>query len=331
MTTTFRAVYLTQTDEGATRSEVRDVDRADLPTGDVTVAVSHSTINYKDALAITGRGKVVRSFPMVPGIDFAGTVVESTHRDWTPGDAVVLNGWGVGEARWGGLADLAQVDGEWLVRLPDAFTPAQAMAIGTAGYTSMLCVMALEQAGIAPGSGDVLVTGAAGGVGSVAVALLAALGHRVLASTGRPEEGEWLRSLGAADIVERAELSEPGRPFGKERWVAAIDTVGSTTLANVLAQTRYGGAVAACGLAQGADLPGSVLPFILRGVTLYGIDSVMAPRERREAAWARLGTDLDASTLESITSTRPLNDAAAVAEELLSGHVRGRVVIDTAG
>ena len=274
---------------------------------------------------------MIRSFPMVPGIDFAGTVVESTHRDWAAGDTVILNGWGVGEAHWGGLAGMARVDGDWLVRLPPEFSPEQAMAIGTAGYTAMLCVMALEQAGITPASGDVLVTGAAGGVGSVAVALLAALGHRVLASTGRSEEAEWLQSLGAAAIVERAELSEPGRPFGKERWAGAIDTVGSTTLANVLAQTRYGGAVAACGLAQGADLPGSVLPFILRGVTLYGIDSVMAPRERRERAWARLAAGLDVAKLAAITNVRPLTETIAVANELLAGKVRGRVVIDTAG
>lgn len=330
MTRTFRAVYLTQDDAGATHAEVRDVDAAELPAGDVTVAVSHSTINYKDALAITGRGKVVRSFPMVPGIDFAGTVVESDHDDWNAGDEVVLNGWGVGEAQWGGLAALARVSGDWLVRRPDVFSAEQAMAVGTAGYTSMLCVLALERAGVEPGAGDVLVTGASGGVGSVAVAVLAALGHRVVASTGRPEEGQWLSTLGAAQIIDRHELSEPGRPFAKERWMAAIDTVGSTTLASVLAQIRYGGAVAACGLAQGADLPASVLPFILRGVTLYGIDSVMAPRPLREAAWKRLARDLDVAKLASITSARPLADVPNVADELLAGKVRGRVVIDVA-
>jgi acrylyl-CoA reductase (NADPH) len=327
MTRTFRAVYLTQVD-GATHAEIRAVSEDDLPEGDVTVAVSHSTINYKDGLAITGRGKVVRSFPMVPGIDFAGTVVESTHREWAAGDEVVLNGWGVGEAQWGGLGALARVSGDWLVRKPDAFTPADTMAIGTAGYTAMLCVMALEAGGVQPGSGDVLVTGAAGGVGSVAIALLAGLGHRVLASTGRPAEAEWLRALGASDIIDRSELSEPGRPFGKERWVGAVDTVGSVTLANVLAQTCYGGSVAACGLAQGADLPGSVLPFILRGVTLYGVDSVMAPLEKRKAAWERLARDLDLAKLASLTETRALGEAPNVAAAILDGRVRGRVVID---
>lgn len=330
MSATFRAIYLTQDDGGATHADVREVSSDELPPGDVTVAVSHSTINFKDGLAITGRGKVVRSFPMVPGIDFAGTVVESSHAQWVAGDDVILNGWGVGESRWGGLAGTARVDGDWLVRRPAAFSAEQAMAVGTAGYTAMLCVLALEAGGLRPGDGDVLVTGAAGGVGSVAVSVLAALGHRVLASTGRPEEEEWLRGLGAAEIIDRTELSSAGRPFGKERWAGAVDSVGSTTLANVLAQTRYGGSVAACGLAQGNDLPGSVLPFILRGVTLYGIESVMASKARRETAWARLGSDLDPTKLSSITTVRPLDDAIDVADEILAGHVRGRVVITTA-
>jgi acrylyl-CoA reductase (NADPH) len=330
MADTFRAVYLTEVD-GKTHSEIKAVPVADLPGGDVTVAVSHSTINYKDGLAITGRGKIVRKFPFVPGIDIAGTVEASDNPDWRPGDAVVLNGWGVGEGHWGGLGTRARVKGDWLIRRPAAFTAAQTMAIGTAGYTAMLSVLALEKHGLTPDRGEILVTGAAGGVGSVAIALLAKMGFTVVASTGRAAEADWLKALGAATIIDRAELSGPAKPLAKERWAGLIDTVGSTTLANALSQLRYNGAAAACGLAQGADLPGSVFPFILRGVTLYGIDSVMAPRARREEAWARLATDLDKAKLQAITRTEGLDAVPALAHAILDGKVRGRVVIDVNG
>jgi len=330
MTDTFRAVYLTEV-EGKTHCEIKAVPVADLPAGDVTVAVSHSTINYKDGLAITGRGKIVRKFPFVPGIDFAGTVEASDNPDWRPGDAVVLNGWGVGEGHWGGLGTRARVKGDWLIRRPAAFTAVQTMAIGTAGYTAMLSVLALEKHGLTPDSGEILVTGAAGGVGSVAIALLAKRGFTVVASTGRPAEAGWLKALGASTVIDRAELSGPAKPLAKERWAGVIDTVGSTTLANALSQVRYSGAVAACGLAQGADLPGSVFPFILRGVTLYGIDSVMAPRARREEAWARLAADLDRPKLQAITRTEGLEAVPALAHAILDGKVRGRVVIDVNG
>lgn len=328
MTETFRALYLTEA-EGKTTSEIRDLALTDLPAGEVLVAVTHSTVNYKDGLAITGKGRIVRKFPFVPGIDLAGIVESSDDPQWQPGDAVILNGWGVGEGHWGGLATRARLKGDWLIRRPAAFTSAEAMAIGTAGYTAMLCVLALERHGITPDSGEILVTGAAGGVGSVAIALLAKMGFTVVASTGRVAEADWLKSLGAASIIDRAEFSAPGKPLGRERWAGAIDTVGSTTLANVLSQVRYDGAVAACGLAQGADLPGSVFPFILRGVTLYGIDSVMAPRARRELAWARLATDLDKDRLHALTRTHGLADVPALAGQILEGKVRGRVVIDT--
>jgi acrylyl-CoA reductase (NADPH) len=294
--------------------------------GDVTVAVSHTTINYKDALALTGSSPVVRRWPMVPGIDFAGTVEASDHEGIAVGDTVVLNGWGVGETHWGGYSQRARVPGEWLVPLPEAFSAEQAMAIGTAGYTAMLCVLALERHGVTPGTAPVLVTGAAGGVGSVAVALLAGAGHEVIASTGRPEETDYLRRLGATEIIDRGDLSGPARPLAKERWGAAVDCVGSHTLANVLAGTRYGGTVAACGLAQGMDLPSSVAPFILRGVTLAGVDSVMAPREVRLEAWSRLASDLDVATLAEVTSVRSLEEAPGLAEQMLEGQVRGRVV-----
>jgi acrylyl-CoA reductase (NADPH) len=300
---------------------------ADLMPGDVTVRVSHSTINYKDGLAITGKSPVVRRFPMVPGIDFAGSVTASEHPGFKPGDAVILNGWGVGETHLGGYAEVARVKGDWLVPMPASFTPAEAMAIGTAGYTAMLAVLALEANGLTPSAGPVLVTGAAGGVGSVAVALLAKLGHPVVASTGRMAEAEYLKSLGATDVIDRAELSGPAKPLAKERWAGAIDSVGSTTLANVLAGTRYGGTVAACGLAQGMDLPGSVAPFILRGVTLAGIDSVMAPIARRLVAWSRLARDLDRAKLAAMTTTRPLRDVVELAPQILAGQVRGRVVL----
>ena len=325
---TFKAFLLTRGEDEVQSLDWTDVDENDLMEGDVTVAVSHSTMNYKDGLALTGSSPVVRRWPMIPGVDFAGTVRESGADAISAGDEVVLNGWGAGETHLGGYAEVARVPGGWLVPKPAAFTAAQTMAIGTAGYTAMLCVLALEDHGVTPGGGPVLVTGAAGGVGSVAVAVLSRLGFEVHASTGRAaEEGDYLRSLGASEIVDRSELSEPGRPMGKERWGGAVDSVGSHTLANVLAQTRYGGTVAACGLAQGMDLPGSVAPFILRGVTLAGVDSVMAPKERRVRAWERLAADLDAAAVDALTTTRPLADAPDLAPEILAGRVRGRVVL----
>ncbi len=325
--TTFDAFLLTRDDDRTQHLAWTSVDESDLMDGDVTVAVSHSTMNYKDGLALTGASPVVRRWPMIPGIDFVGTVTDSSHEGIAAGDTVVLNGWGVGETHLGGFAQRARVPGEWLVPLPEAFTPAQSMAIGTAGYTAALCVLALERGGVTPDDGPVLVTGATGGVGSVAVALLAAAGYEVLASTGKAGEAGYLKGLGAGEIVDRAELSEPGRPLGKERWGAAVDSVGSHTLANVLAGTRYGGTVAACGLAQGMDLPGSVAPFILRGVTLAGVDSVMAPMPARLDAWARLARDLAPAALDAITETRPLADAPALAEDILAGKVRGRIVL----
>jgi acrylyl-CoA reductase (NADPH) len=290
--------------------------------------VAYSTLNYKDALAITGRAPVIRSFPMVPGIDLAGTVTGSTSPRWKAGDRVVLNGWGAGEAHFGGLAQQARVKGEWLVAIPAAFTERQAMAIGTAGYTAALCLLALERHGVRPGDGEVLVTGATGGVGSVAVALLSRRGHRVAAATGKAQEADYLRALGAATIVERAELSSPGKPLGKERWSGVVDTVGSHTLANACATVRYGGAVAACGNASGLDLPASVAPFILRGVTLYGIDSVRAPAARREEAWALLARDLEPARLESMIREVSLAEAIPACDEILAGRVRGRIVVD---
>lgn len=323
----FRAILIDKDDTGY-RASLQTLDEAQLPAGDVRVRVSHSTLNYKDALAITGKGPVVRQFPMVPGIDLAGVVEESRHPDFKAGDAVLLNGWGVGEGHWGGLAEQARLNGDWLIPLPAGFSAAEAMALGTAGYTAMLAVLALERHGVTPERGEVLVTGANGGVGSVAIALLAKLGYRVAASTGRPEEAEYLKSLGAAEIVERASLSAPGRPLGRERWAGAIDSVGSHTLANVCAGTRYGGCVAACGLAQGMDFPATVAPFILRGVTLAGIDSVMRPRADRLEAWSRLARDLDKRLLAPITRTIGLEEVIPTAGELLAGKVRGRVVVD---
>jgi acrylyl-CoA reductase (NADPH) len=324
---TFSAFVLSRDDDGQQQLAWTDLTDDDLMDGDVTVDVSHSTVNYKDGLALTGSSPVVRRWPMIPGIDFAGAVAESSRDDVSVGDQVILNGWGAGETHLGGYSQRARVPGDWLVPLPAAFTPAQAMAIGTAGYTAMLCVLALERHGVEPGDGPVLVTGASGGVGSVAVALLSALGHEVVASTGRAEEADYLRGLGASEVMDRNELSEPGRPLGKERWVGAVDSVGSHTLANVLAGTRYGGTVAACGLAQGMDLPGSVAPFILRGVTLAGVDSVMAPRPARLEAWSRLSQDLDPARLDSITQIRPVADAPSLAPEILAGRIRGRVVL----
>lgn len=323
----FRAILIDKDDSGY-RASVQALDEAQLPEGDVRVRVSHSTLNYKDALAITGRGPVVRQFPMVPGIDLAGVVEDSSHPDYRAGDAVLLNGWSVGETHWGGLAQQARLKGDWLIPLPQGFSAAEAMAVGTAGYTAMLSVLALERHGVTPEKGEVLVTGASGGVGSFAVALLAQLGYRVVASTGRVEEADYLKALGAAEIVPRASLSEPGRPLGRERWAGAIDSVGSHTLANVCASTRYGGCVAACGLAQGMEFPATVAPFILRGVTLAGIDSVMRPRADRLEAWSRLARDLDKRLLASITRSIGLEEAIPVAGELLAGKVRGRVVVD---
>ena len=323
----FKAILISK-DEAGYQARLQSVDDDVLPEGDVTVNVEWSTLNYKDGLAITGKAPVVRRFPLVPGIDFAGTVSQSGNPAWHAGDRVILNGWGVGETHCGGLAQKARVKGEWRVALPQAFTARQAMAIGTAGYTAMLCVLALEKHGVKPDDGEILVTGANGGVGSVAIALLARLGYQAVASTGRVAESEHLKALGAALVIDRQELSSPGKPLGKERWAGVIDTVGSQTLANACATTRYRGAVAACGLAGGMDFPSSVAPFILRGVTLYGIDSVMAPLAVRQEAWSRLARDLDLEKLDSITREVSLSDALAVAGELLAGTVRGRVVVD---
>ena len=323
----FNALVLDKTPDF--NASVRAVDDAFLPDGDVTLEVDYSTLNYKDGLAITNRSPVVRSWPMVAGIDGSGTVTASTHAAWKVGDAVVLNGFGVGETHKGCLAQRARLKGDWLVRRPAAFTARQAMAIGTAGYTAMLCVLALEKHGVQPAAGDVLVTGATGGVGSVAVALLAKLGYRVVAATGKAAEANYLTTLGAAAVIDRAELGAPGKPLQKERWAAVVDAVGSHTLANACAQTRYGGAVAACGLAQGIDLPATVMPFILRGVALLGVDSVMAPMRLREQAWARLAVDLDPALLEAITTEVPLSGAITAAAQLMAGQVRGRLVVDT--
>jgi acrylyl-CoA reductase (NADPH) len=323
----FRAIMI-EKDEAGYRASVKDVDESQLPEGDVTVRVSHSTLNYKDGLAITGRGPVVRKFPMVPGVDLVGTVEETSHPAYNVGDAVLLNGWGVGEGHWGGLAQKARLDGEWLVPLPSQFTGQQAMAIGTAGYTAMLCVLALEHHGVTPDKGEILVTGAAGGVGSVAVSILSKLGYTVVGVSGRLEESAYIKSLGASEVLERSAFSSAGKPIARERWAGAVDVVGSHTLANVCATTKYRGIVTACGLAGGMDFPATVAPFILRGVTLVGIDSVMCPRADRLAAWQRLGTDLDVSKLSLITNEIGLAEAIPVATRLLDGQVRGRVVVD---
>jgi acrylyl-CoA reductase (NADPH) len=325
----FNAVLLHKDDAGF-RAGVESLSDERLPAlaeGEVKIGVEYSTLNYKDGLALTNRGPVVRVWPMVPGIDGAGTVLESRHPKWHAGDRVVHNGWGVGETRWGCLSERAILPGDGLVRLPEAFTPKQAMAIGTAGYTAMLCVLAIEAHGAGPDQGEVLVTGATGGVGSVAVALLAKLGWRVVAATGKAAEADYLRQLGAAEVIDRASLGAPGKPLQKERWAAVVDTLGSHTLANACAQTRYGGVVAACGLAQGMDFASSVAPFILRGITLAGIDSVMAPLARREAAWQRLARDLEPKLLASMTEEIALSDAVARAAELMDGRVRGRLVV----
>ena len=309
----------------------KELGESDLMDGDVLVRVSHSTINYKDALALTGKAPVIRRWPMIPGIDFAGTVVTSSHAGFNAGDEVLLNGWGCGETHLGAYAQVARVKGDWLVPKPPQFSAAETMAIGTAGYTATLCVLALERNGVAPAKGPIVVTGAAGGVGSVAIALLAKLGFQVIASTGRAGEADYLKGLGANEIIDRAELAAPAKPLGKERWAGGIDAVGSHTLANVIAMTKYGGAVAACGLAQGMDLTMSVAPFILRGVTLAGIDSVMAPKAIRIEAWNRLARDLDKAKLAAMTVTRPIADVTALAPDLLAGKVRGRVVLEIGG
>lgn len=324
---TFKALLATKTAD-VLRAGVVDFAEQDLMPGDVTVAVEYSTVNYKDALALTGRSPVIRTFPLIPGIDLAGVVETSTHPGFAPGDRVLVNGWGLSQTHHGGYAQMARVPGEWLVRIPEAFSSRDAMAVGTAGYTAMLSVLALEHGGVSPGQGDILVTGANGGAGSIAIALLSTLGYRVVASTGRVEESTYLEELGAAEIIDRATLSAPGAPIAKERWAGAIDAVGSHTLANVLAQTRYRGVVAAFGLAQGADLPGSVLPFILRNVTLAGIDSVNAPYAAREQAWTRLATDLDLGKLARTTQMIGLAEVPALAEQVLQGRVQGRTVVD---
>ena len=322
----FKSLQLSKSENGFS-ARVVNTDESQLPTGDVLAQVEYSSLNYKDGLAITNTGPVVRTWPMVAGIDGAGTILESTHAGWKAGDKFVHNGWGLGEVRWGLMAERARLQGDWLVKLPAAFTTRQAMAIGTAGYTAMLCVLALEKNGALPGDGDVLVTGATGGVGSIAVALLAKLGYTVVAATGKAAEETYLKQLGAARIIDRAELSVPGKPLQKERWAAVIDAVGSHTLANACAQTRYGGVVAACGLAQGTDFPATVMPFILRGVTLAGIDSVMAPLPKRQLAWNRLAQDLDLAKLESMIEEVPLEQAIEKAQALMAGQVRGRVLI----
>ena len=323
----FKAIVINKDDKGY-RAELGQLEESALPAGDVRVRVHYSTLNYKDGLAITGKGPVVRSFPMVPGIDFAGEVLESTSPEFKVGDAVLLNGWGVGEGHWGGLAQQARVKADWLIPLPKGFTAKQALAIGTAGYTAMLCVMALQKHGVKPADGEVLVTGAAGGVGSFAIALLSKLGFTVVASSGRPQEAEYLQSLGAAEVIDRSSLSEPGKPLARERWAAVVDSVGSHTLANACAATKSEGAVAACGLAQGMDFPGSVAPFILRGVTLYGINSVTVPKAKRIAAYEQLSALVDLKTLDAISHEISLGEAIQYADALMKGTVRGRVIVD---
>jgi acrylyl-CoA reductase (NADPH) len=323
----FQALLASKGEPGPTIAWT-ELGEGDLMDGNVTIRVSHSTINYKDALALTGKAPVIRRWPMIPGIDLAGTVTASSHLGFRAGDEVILNGWEAGVSHFGGYAQVARVNGDWLVKKPAGFTAAEAMAIGTAGYTAMLCVLALERHGVVPASGPVVVTGAAGGVGSVAVTLLAKLGYSVIASTGRPNEAAYLKELGAAEVIDRAELAGPAKPLAKERWAGGIDVAGSHTLANVLSMTRYGGTVAACGLAQGMDLATSVAPFILRGVTLAGVDSVMAPKAARIEAWERLARDLDRGKLAAMTETRPIGDVVALAPDVLAGKVRGRIVLE---
>lgn len=327
--TPFRALVIDKKDETQSVG-IRPLDPSELMEGNVLVRVTHSTVNYKDGLALTGKAPVVRRFPMVPGIDFAGVVEESDDPTFTKGDAVLLNGWGTGETHLGAYADYSRVKADWLIRLPQGLNAAEAMAIGTAGYTAMLAVMALEHHGVTPDRGAAIVTGAAGGVGSVAISLLAKAGWHVIASTGRVSEADYLTSLGAREVIDRAELSGPAKPLAKERWAAGVDSVGSTTLANLIAATRYGGAIAACGLAQGMDLPTSVAPFILRGVSLLGIDSVMCPKAKRAEAWTRLARDLDRASLAKMTNVIGFNDIQKAAADIMAGQIRGRVVVDMA-
>lgn len=328
MPESFKAILVTRDEDKKQSVDVVELTDADLMEGDVTVAVEATTVNYKDGLALTGKAPVLRRFPMIPGIDFAGTVIASDHADWRVGDKVILNGWGVGETHYGAYAGHARVNGDWLVPLPEGMSPAEAMAVGTAGYTAMLCVMALERHGISPDRGPVVVTGAAGGVGSVAVSVLSKLGYHVVASTGRMSEEAYLKDLGASEIIDRNELSGPAKPLGRERWAGGVDVAGSHTLANVLSMTSYGGAVAACGLAQGMDLPSSVAPFILRGVSLLGVDSVMAPKALRLEAWRRVGEDLDAAKLAALSTKIGFDDIVETAKAIVEGQVRGRVVIE---
>ena len=328
MSDTFKALLISRDEDKKQSVDWAEMTDDQLMEGDVTVAVEATTVNYKDGLAITGAAPVVRKFPLIPGIDFAGTVISSDNPDWKAGDKVVLNGWGVGETHHGAYAGRARVKGDWLVPLPDGMSAREAMAVGTAGYTAMLCILALERHGIDPARGPVVVTGAAGGVGSVAVAVLSRLGYQVVASTGREAEHGYLKDLGAAEIIDRAELSGPAKPLARERWAGGVDAVGSHTLANVLSMTSYGGAVAACGLAQGMDLPTSVAPFILRGVSLLGIDSVMAPKEIRMEAWRRIASDLDRDKLAAITTVMPFDDVIKAAGDIIAGSVRGRLVIE---
>ena len=323
---TFKVIRIDKADKGTTAA-VTQFDEAELMDGDVTVRVEWSTLNYKDGLALTGKAPVVRRFPMIAGVDFAGTVEQSSHPKWKTGDKVVCTGWGMGETHLGAYAEKARVKGDWLVRLPEGLSAREAMAIGTAGFTAMLAVLALEKHGLSPNSGPVVVTGAAGGVGSVATAVLANLGYHVIASTGRASETDYLKRLGAAEVIDRNELSAPAKPLGKERWAGGVDSVGSTTLANLLSMTKYGGAIAACGLAAGMDLPSSVAPFILRGVCLLGIDSVMCPLPARQAAWQRLAADLDRAKISEITSEIGLNDVIGMGAKILAGGVRGRIVV----
>lgn len=323
----FKALLATKADAGYTLAWT-ELGPGDLMPGDVDVRITHTTINYKDGLALTSKGPIIRRFPLIPGIDFAGDVVRSAHPGFSVGDGVVLNGWGVGETHHGGYSQMARVSGDWLVKRPAGLTAADSMAIGTAGYTAMLCILALEAHDVTPDKGPVLVTGAAGGVGSVAVSVLSKLGYQVIGSTGRPAEEAYLKSLGCSEIIARSELAGPAKPLGRERWAGAVDVAGSHTLANALSMTRYGGCVAATGLAQGMDLPGSVAPFILRGVTLAGVDSVMCPRPRRERAWARLAADLDRAKLNALVIKRPVEDVMALAPEIMAGKVRGRVVLE---
>ena len=324
----FKAILLSQSEDKKTRAELLDLDESRLPDRDVTVAVEYSTLNYKDALAITGRGAVVRSWPLVPGIDLAGTVAASRSAEWKAGDKVVATGWGLGENHWGGLAQRARLDAGWLLKIPAPFTTRSAMSIATAGFTAALCVMALQRHGLKPGDGEVLVTGAAGGVGSVAVALLGSLGYAVVASTGRPQEADYLKSLGAQRIAARSEFAQAGKPLQKEVWAGVVDTVGSHTLANACAQTRFYGAVAACGLASGGDFPTTVMPFILRGVTLYGINSVLVPNDQRSQAWALMARHLSPQTLDAMTVEIGLSEAIAYAPRLIEGQVRGRTLVN---